>query len=128
MRPARRSSKYVDGVLRSLSHFGHATNGQITDDLRRSYPHLSDTTVHRITQRLSADGIIGVAPHSRDGDMVYDARVSSHDHFRCSRCDELRDIIVPAASRRLVKLAVGRSRVSGPILVAGTCEVCDNDQ
>lgn len=120
----RRHSKYVDAVKKSLEYFGHATNAQITDDLRRSYPHLSDTTVHRITQRLLQDGEIATAPNAWDGSMVYDSVTAQHDHFRCDECDKLRDISVSIACRRMMQLTTGKCRVDGPILVLGTCEEC----
>ena len=120
----RRKSKYTDAVKRSLKYFGHATNAQITDDLRRSYPHISDTTVHRITQRLYEDGKISMAPHDYGGAMVYDSHVTVHDHFRCHDCGRLRDIVVPAACRKMMRLATGPCRLDGPLLVVGTCESC----
>ena len=120
----RRRSKYTDAVRRSLTYFGHATNAQITDDLRRSYPHISDTTVHRITQRLYEDGEAGLAPNMFDGAMVYDSHTTQHDHFRCQDCDRLRDVVVPTACRKMMRLATGRCRLDGPLLIVGTCEAC----
>lgn len=120
----RRRSKYTDAVKYSLTHFGHATNGQITDDLRRSYPHISDTTVHRITQRLHVGGEIGLAPHAWDGSMVYDADTTPHDHFRCESCDALRDIDIPQSCRASIGKVLGDDRLDGPLLVSGTCADC----
>lgn len=125
--PVRRKSKYVEAVKNSLEYFGHATNAQITDDLRRSYPHVSDTTIHRITQRLLEDGEIAQAPPAWDGSMVYDANIDQHDHFQCSQCDGLRDIVIPAAGRRSVRGAIAPCRLDGPLLIMGTCKDCLED-
>lgn len=121
---ARRRSKYTDVVRRTLAYFGHATNAQITDDLRRSYPHISDTTVHRITQRLYEDGEVALAPHALDGAMVYDSNTTQHDHFRCQDCEKMRDIIVPVSCRKMMRVATGPCRLDGPLLIIGTCESC----
>ena len=120
----RRRSKYVDAVKLSLQYFGHATNAQLCDDLRGSYPHLSDTTVHRITQRLYEDGEIGFAALDSRGAMVYDKRAVPHDHFYCESCERLRDISLPAACRGSIQRAVGVCRLGNSLKITGVCERC----
>ena len=120
----RRRSKYVDSVKHALVHFGHATNAQLCDDLRVSYPHLSDTTVHRITQRLYDDGEIGFATLDRSGVMVYDARADAHDHFYCDECDMIRDIDLPGRCRASITEAVGPCQLSDSLKIVGTCQSC----
>lgn len=120
----RRQSRYVSAVRQALEYFGHATNAEITDDLRRSYPHLSDTTVHRITQRLLEDGEIQLATHDEFGAMVFDINTAPHDHFECSECGGLNDISVPQSARRDIRAVIGVCRLNGPLKIVGECHKC----
>ena len=43
----RRKSLYADEVMRILRAQGHATNQEIARILRKHFPAVSDTTVHR---------------------------------------------------------------------------------
>ena len=81
---SRRITKYTDSILSILCQLQHATNAEIASRLRESYSNVSDTTVHRITQRLQGDGVIGLAPASKQGCLRYDFSPESHDHFICS--------------------------------------------
>lgn len=83
----RRSTKYTNDVMAILKSKHHATNAEIAQELRNVHPEVSDTTVHRITQRLCGDGMIGLAPPTKKGCLRYDIRKDDHDHFVCSDCD-----------------------------------------
>ena len=52
----RRSTKHTNDVMAILKSKHHATNAEIAQELRNIHPEVSDTTVHRITQRLCGDG------------------------------------------------------------------------
>lgn len=114
----------MSAVRQSLQYFGHATNADLTDDLRRSYPHLSDTTIHRITQRLLEDGEIQLVAHDEAGAMIFDTNTANHDHFECSVCGMLRDITVPKSCRQDIKTVIGVCRLNGPLKVVGECQKC----
>ncbi|PID31260.1 hypothetical protein CR983_02025 [Candidatus Saccharibacteria bacterium] len=124
MATTRRHSKYTEAVKYSLARAGHATNAQLADDLRRNYPHLSDTTVHRITQRLIEDGLAQYAPHAVDGAMVFDANTTAHDHFECAKCGMLRDIVVPDPVRDALGASINDCTLDGPLKIIGTCRDC----
>lgn len=120
----RRRSKYADSIRHILSELGHATNAQVAAMLRRSYPHVSDTTVHRITQRLLIDGEVQHAPNASDGSMLFDSNITRHDHFECSVCGELRDISIPESGRDTIREAIGDCRVDGSLKIVGKCCGC----
>lgn len=120
----RRRSKYADTIRSILATVGHATNAQLADILRQSYPDVSDTTVHRITQRLIEDGEVRYAPNATDGSMLFDTNTNTHDHFECSVCGELRDITIPASGRSILRQAIGDCRVDGSLKIVGTCCNC----
>jgi len=123
---SRRITKYTDSILSILCQLQHATNAEIASRLRESYSNVSDTTVHRITQRLQSDGIIGLAPASRQGCLQYDFSPESHDHFICSECDSLQDIKVPDSVRCQIERQLDGCCFDGPLVITGVCQQCKN--
>ncbi len=120
----RRTTKYVTEVKRVVFLRGHATNAEILDELRVTYPKLSATTVHRVSQRLYEDGELGRGPKSLDGSVRYDANVDRHDHFMCTMCGQVRDVSIPQACLSIIKCNVEDCSISGPLTVSGVCNSC----
>ena len=123
---SRRITKYTDSILSILCQLQHATNADIASRLRELYSNVSDTTVHRITQRLQSDGVIGLAPASRQGCLRYDFSPESHDHFICSECDSLQDIKVPDSVRCQIECQLDGCCFDGPLVITGVCQQCKN--
>jgi len=123
---SRRITKYTDSILSILCQLQHATNAEIASRLRELYSNVSDTTVHRITQRLRDDGVIGLAPASRQGCLRYDFSPESHDHFICSECDSLQDIKVPDSVRCQIERQLDGCCFDGPLVITGVCQQCKN--
>ena len=123
---SRRITKYTDSMLSILCQLQHATNAEIASRLRELYSNVSDTTVHRITQRLQSDGVIGLAPASRQGCLRYDFSPESHDHFICSECDSLQDIKVPDSVRCQIERQLDGCCFDGPLVITGVCQQCKN--
>ena len=123
---SRRITKYTDSILSILCQLQHATNAEIASRLRELYSNVSDTTVHRITQRLRDDGVIGLAPASRQGCLRYDFSPESHDHFICSECDSLQDIKVPDSVRCQIECQLDGCCFDGPLVITGVCQQCKN--
>ena len=123
---SRRITKYTDSILSILYQLQHATNAEIASRLRELYSNVSDTTVHRITQRLQSDGVIGLAPASRQGCLRYDFSPESHDHFICSECDSLQDIKVPDSVRCQIERQLDGCYFDGPLVITGVCQQCKN--
>src|SRR5574338_660293 len=91
-----RKTKYCTAIQQHISVLGHATNSQILAVIRKQFPDVSATTVHRATSRLAARGLLGVAPPDQEGAMRYDANTTPHDHFLCNQCGLLRDAVLKA--------------------------------
>ncbi len=123
---SRRITKYTDSILSILCQLQHATNAEIASRFRELYSNVSDTTVHRITQRLQSDGVIGLAPASRQGCLRYDFSPESHDHFICSECDSLQDIKVPDSVRCQIERQLDGCYFDGPLVITGVCQQCKN--
>ncbi len=119
-----RQTKYCLAIKRHLAVAGHATNTELLQDLRISYPELSATTVHRATARLAARHEIGLAPPSQDGAMRYDSNPKPHDHFLCNSCGLIRDADVKDAVTPILEASIGDCRISGRLTVGGLCRRC----
>ncbi|NCU30428.1 hypothetical protein EOL73_01465 [Candidatus Saccharibacteria bacterium] len=120
----RRHTKYSRSVLEIMQELGHATNADLAHILTNHFPDISDTTVHRVTARLCEDGLLGLAPHTVDGSMRYDINTSTHDHFVCSQCGELRDIYLNEDYREEISRQLDGCLISGSVTISGNCLHC----
>lgn len=121
---ATRNTKYTTEILKIISKLGHATNLEILLVLRKSYPEVTATTVHRITTRLSDRGEIAEAPHDIQGAIRYDVKTQPHDHFLCQSCGGIRDIDVAEEVIPTISSALGGCRITGRLVIYGSCETC----
>ncbi len=119
-----RQTKYCTQIEDILRSFGHATNNELHATLRKTYPDVSPTTVHRVTARLASRGVIAVAPAALDGSMRYDSTVDQHDHFMCSNCGVLRDTTIKEKIAPLIEQSIDDCKISGPLLITGICKKC----
>lgn len=120
-----RQTKYCQAIEYMLDSFGHATNAELLSKLRKTYPELSATTVHRATARLALRGKIAIAPPSpRDGSMRYDTNVTPHDHFQCTSCGILRDTDVREKVASILQASIEDCHVSGRLTISGICKQC----
>lgn len=119
-----RQSKYCLAIESVMAQLGHATNADILAELRRLYPTLSATTVHRATARLAARGRLMVAPAGADGSMRYDANLSAHDHFECQKCFRLRDADIKAVVMPAIQAAISDCEIGGRLVITGLCKKC----
>ena len=122
--PQTRQTKYCNAIKSTLLVKGHSTNNDLRVELRKSFPELSATTVHRATARLASRGEIGLAPATRDGSMRYDANIKPHDHFLCNNCDTLRDTDVKEKITPILENSIGDCQISGRLTISGTCKNC----
>ena len=119
-----RQTKYCNAIKSTLAINGHATNNGLLNELRKAFPELSATTVHRVTARLANRGEIGTAPATKDGSMRYDTNTEPHDHFLCSNCDLLRDTDVKDMITPILETSIGDCLISGRLNISGICKEC----
>ena len=119
-----RQTKYCNAIKNILVIKGHATNNELLRELRKAFPELSATTVHRATARLASRGEIASAPAAKDGSMRYDDNIKSHDHFLCNNCDTLRDTDVKEKITPILESSIGDCQISGRLTISGTCKNC----
>ncbi len=113
----------TETVCAALRRLGHATNlelhAAVTDKLR----HLALTSLHRITARMVDRGQIGLAP-SDGRQVILDARPEVHDHFVCTVCGGILDIVLPDSAIAAIQEQLGQNLVRDGIVVRGRCERC----
>ncbi len=125
MKPSR-DTKYSKELLSAIGDLGHATNAELLVQLRSVFPEVSATTVHRATARLADRGKVLEAPVSKHGCLRYDSTTTPHDHFICSVCDGIRNINIAADILPMVSSALGGCKITGKLVIYGTCERCLN--
>lgn len=119
-----RKQTYAAEIAQIVKEGGHSTNREIITLLRRHFPSVSATTVHRVTQRLADEGVIGRAPMAKDGCLRYDAIASPHDHFICQDCEAIRDIAIAPDVRRRIEVVLDDCRLTGQLTLYGNCYTC----
>lgn len=125
---AQRQTKYCRDIKSALDLLGHATNAELVGILRKSYPRLSTTTVHRATARLAGRNIIAIAPNLTAKSITYDANIDSHDHFQCSSCNRLLDADFIEQIMPIIKSSIDGCDISGRLTISGICKKCIKTQ
>lgn len=125
----RRTTKYSVAVMAFVKRVSHATNADVLKQLRRQFPDVSATTIHRVTTRLVDSGKLRLAPPGINNVLRFDANVRVHDHFMCTRCKVLRDAdFRPTVVPELEKMLGDDCKISGRITVTGLCKKCANEE
>ena len=119
-----RTTKYIAAVRDYVRQQGHATNKELWQQLQRAFPEVSATTIHRISQRMVRRGELAQAPAAADNAARFDANTEPHDHFSCTGCGCLRDIVLPAQCREAVQAQLGGCKITGSLTIQGTCANC----
>lgn len=119
-----RATKYTLAALSYLQQHNHSTNLEIVEGLRRQFPEVSKTTVHRVTTRLMRQGKLHAAPATQDQAARFDSNLLPHDHFNCRNCDRLRDIQVPRELLKSVQAQLGKCQIDGQVVISGICGRC----
>ena len=119
-----RYSKYCEAIEVALANKGHATNAELLEELRKTYPKLSATTIHRATSRLEGRGLIAVAPPLHDGSARYDTNIDPHDHFICTSCGILRDTDIKDKVTTILETSIADCHISGRLTIGGLCSLC----
>lgn len=122
-----RETKYCRKIREIMPTLGHATNLRILAELRKTFPGLSPTTVHRATARLAERGELGVAPSTQDGSMRYDANPMPHDHFSCRNCGNLIDITLDDDVFKSLQQNIGSNIAEHQITICGICTTCNQN-
>lgn len=121
---AERKTKYCIDIEHILREKGHATNVELLHELRKRYPTLTATTVHRATLRLASRGKISLAPPSKDGSTRYDSNLQPHDHFQCTNCEKLLDTDIRNKIITVLEETINGCSFEGRLTISGICKRC----
>jgi len=81
----------------------HPTVDTIYQAVLQELPTISRTTVYNTVKRLAAVGAIQEVI-IEDGELRYDANISSHGHFKCLECGAVYDLFPPAGTMIVEKI------------------------
>lgn len=115
----------TDAVKKALTNLSHATNQQVHENVKRTYPNLSATSVHRITSRLTESKEIGYAPSNGKAVML-DAKSEPHDHFICKGCGGIKNITLPNSVFKHIQEQLGKNIIENELVIYGICVGCAN--
>ncbi len=103
----------------------HPSAEDIYAAVRRTHPHVSLATVHRILEQFCQVGEVRkVTP--LHGSARYDGHVEPHHHVLCVQCRRIRDIEMPEVSKLLEgRTSIGEFEVLGCSLeIEAVCKRC----
>lgn len=120
----RRDTRYHLAIEKAFEVIDHPTNKQLLQHLRKEFPGLSATTVHRITARMVIQGKIGIAPNDKHGSTRFDRNINEHDHFGCQSCDRLCDADIRDKVMSVIESDMKECSIPGSVFLTGVCENC----
>ncbi len=126
----RNYSKKREAILNKLrSTKCHPTAEWLYQNLKSAYPDLSLGTVYRNLAQFKDEGLvasIGVI----NGQERFDANVTPHTHFVCSKCGAVIDVPGVFRSDEVIRSArrMGFEVTSCEILLHGLCPKCRKKQ
>ena len=120
---SRKGGSVYEALCRTKAHPSAET---LYQELKKTYPNLSRTTVYTNLNRLQAEGsvtCVGVV----DGAERYDANTLPHPQFFCERCGAVIDVEGLPELQHLIQEAEAHNafRVRGfELSFRGLCEAC----
>ncbi|MCR5607313.1 MAG: transcriptional repressor [Treponema sp.] len=112
----------------------HPSVDMVFASLSPSYPTLSRTTVYNTIHTFVEKGIVREV-YVKDGESRYDANLSPHLHFICSKCGKIIDIfdaedgindIQDICSKSVMKKNPGYKIEKVQVNILGLCSDCNN--
>lgn len=122
---ARKGSAVYAALAATKSH---PSADSLYQELRKSYPNISRTTVYANLSRLREEGsviCVGVV----NGRERYDAVTDPHPHFICSVCGAVLDVEGLPDTRQLDREAEAHNPVHvdfHELTFRGVCQSCDH--
>lgn len=104
----------------------HPTADKIFNELYPSIPTLSKTTVYNVLKLLDDQGAIRSILIDEKS-IRYDADISVHAHFKCTKCGNIHDVFLTEEDKVQIK-GVDQFVVSScQIYFKGYCEQCKQE-
>ena len=104
----------------------HPTAEQIFNKLYQQMPTLSKTTIYNTLRLFVENGLVQMLSID-ERNVRYDADVSEHAHFKCTKCGRLMDVPIKHFNAEIVN-CTGFVVTSYQLYYSGICKKClDND-
>ena len=94
------SQQRIEVMKYLMTHHTHPSADDVYNDLSKTMPTLSKTTVYNTLNLLAEQGACTVLSFDEPS-LRYDAQMEFHAHFRCKHCGKIIDtgiVSVPSAS------------------------------
>ncbi|MCI9515086.1 MAG: transcriptional repressor [Oscillospiraceae bacterium] len=119
---ARRNTQQKEIIRHTLCRMCcHPTAVAVFEEVRRTHPTISRSTVYRVLGQLTEEGEI-LRLHLAGEDERYDGNTSRHSHVRCTRCGAVADI--PAVAMEEPAETRGYLLTGCVVEYAGVCPRC----
>lgn len=124
MRKYSRQRQLILDYLKSTT--SHPTAEQIYAELKPQNPALSLSTVYRNLRLLADDGIILRLDTGESTDR-FDADLSEHHHFICTKCGQVTDVFRSFLTKKELEDALGRGFRADrhSLYIYGVCAACN---
>jgi len=113
-------------ILDTLKKFAtHPTVEEIYEEIQKSHPAISKTTIYRNLRQLVQGGQVGKVVLPDDAER-FDKRTDRHYHFQCKSCGELVDVDInyPDGINEKVQAKYGVQVDEHDIIFKGICSQC----
>lgn len=121
-----RNTPQTTVILEELHKLGHATNRQLWEKVAKKIHGITLPSIHRTTQRLRQEGVIGCAPNLQ-GEGILDSNPLPHSHFMCRQCNTLTDIKLNEPTVEQLQSQLDQAVIEKCLFIAGICRSCVSD-
>jgi Fur family transcriptional regulator, peroxide stress response regulator len=101
----------------------HPSADTVYSNLRKVFPSISFNTVYTTLLLYAELGLLHVAESFGDAKR-FDADISSHGHFRCTKCGAIEDFEYEADIETIIPKSVAKRLVRKRLVVEGLCKNC----
>jgi Fur family peroxide stress response transcriptional regulator len=108
-----------------MSTKAHPTAEQIYQEVYRTYPGISRTTIYNTVKAFYEKGLIRQLS-IKGNELSYDADLSAHSHFYCRKCKQVIDLIhgVTDVPNKIDGNVVEESQIN----YKGVCKKCRKEK
>ena len=110
-------------ILDEINKLGHATNAQLWLKVQEHIPSVTLPSIHRTTAKMIQEGEIG-GTLTLGGQVILDANTTTHSHFTCSECKQIKDLQFGQDLINTIQEQIGGHILQNNLVVHGTCLKC----
>lgn len=120
IRPSLQRVAILDYILKNKFHY---TADEIYDELYKSMPTLSRTTVYNTLHLLTDKGAVKALNLENEA-VHFDAELCPHAHFICTECKKIHDVMISDDLWKKINLIPQVDEAELQINYRGVCSQC----